>query len=152
MNTRALSFLSSVAGDALTKHLPRILPALIFAVAEKIGTPEEQQEVQHCQSVVLSVVDDAGVRTVIEELLSATSNNEASYRCAAVLTLQAYCEQTKADYSDHVPSLFRGLIHLFISNDERVLHASWDCLNAVTKVCRNKITINSFVRCMVSLQ
>ena len=81
---------------------------------------------------------------MIDELLAATNNSEAAYRCAAVLTLQAYCEQTKADYSDHVPSLFRGLIHLFIDTDERVLHASWDCLNAVTKVSPENNTIVLF--------
>jgi hypothetical protein len=104
------------------------------AVADKIGTPDEQEEVQHCQSVVLSVMDDTGMRIITEELLQATNNQKASYRCAAVLALQAYCEQSKTDYSEHVPALFRGLIHLFTDTDERVLHASWDCLNAVTKV------------------
>ena len=43
VNTRALSFLSAVAGEALTKHLNKILPALISSLANKIGTPDEQQ-------------------------------------------------------------------------------------------------------------
>ena len=43
VNTRALSFLSSVAGEALTKHLSRILPALMSSLKDKMGTEEEQQ-------------------------------------------------------------------------------------------------------------
>ena len=43
VNTRALSFLSTVAGDALTKHLSKILPALQTSLSSKSGTPEEAQ-------------------------------------------------------------------------------------------------------------
>lgn len=42
MNTRVLAFLSSVAGDALTRHLSVILPAMMSALKEKLGTSEEQ--------------------------------------------------------------------------------------------------------------
>ena len=43
VNTRALAFLSSVAGEALTKHLGRILPALMSSLSEKMGTPDERE-------------------------------------------------------------------------------------------------------------
>lgn len=42
-NTKALSILASVAGDALNKYLPRILLALQAALATSKGTPEEAQ-------------------------------------------------------------------------------------------------------------
>lgn len=42
VNTRVLAFLSSVAGDALTRHLGVILPAVMVALKEKLGTPDEQ--------------------------------------------------------------------------------------------------------------
>lgn len=43
VNTHALSFLSAVAGDALTKHLSKILPALMSALSEKMGTEQEAE-------------------------------------------------------------------------------------------------------------
>lgn len=92
------------------------------------------QELSYCQTVVLSVTDDVGVRTIMDDLLSSCHNPEPSIRCAAVTILKAFCEQTKVDYTDYVPQLFRGLIHLLTDSDEKVLHASWDCLNAITKV------------------
>ncbi|KAJ8312745.1 hypothetical protein KUTeg_010118 [Tegillarca granosa] len=133
VNTRALSFLSSVAGDALTRHLTKILPALMSSLSEKSGSPEEEQELDYCRSVVLSVTDPEGVRTIMEELLSAANTSSADLCSSAVTILHAFCEGTSADYSDYLPQLFRGLIGLFVRTDEKVLHASWNCLNAITK-------------------
>lgn len=42
-NTKALSILASVAGEALNKYLPRILPALQSALASARGTSNEIQ-------------------------------------------------------------------------------------------------------------
>lgn len=42
-NTKALSILASVAGEALNKYLPRILPALQITLASARGTPNEMQ-------------------------------------------------------------------------------------------------------------
>jgi hypothetical protein len=43
VNTRGLAFLSAVAGDALTRHLGVILPALYSSLKDKLGTEEGQQ-------------------------------------------------------------------------------------------------------------
>ena len=94
------------------------------------------QELENCRNVVLSVVDDMGVRTIMQELLSSANTSSASQCWAAVSMLHAFCDKTEADYSDYLPQLFRGLIGLFVKTHEKVLHASWDCLNAITKVPR----------------
>ncbi|KAL3857310.1 hypothetical protein ACJMK2_011991 [Sinanodonta woodiana] len=133
VNTRALSFLSSVAGDVLTKHLSKILPALLMSLSEKAGSPEEAQELEYCKTVVLSVDDDFGVRTIMEELLTASNTPTPDLCRAAVSILQSFCENTKADYADYLPQIFRGLIALFTRSEPEVLDASWECLSAVTK-------------------
>lgn len=43
VNTRVLAFLSAVTGDALTRHLGAILPALLSSLKEKLGTDEGPQ-------------------------------------------------------------------------------------------------------------
>lgn len=43
VNTSVLAFLSAVAGDALTRHLGVILPALLSSLKEKLGTEDEAQ-------------------------------------------------------------------------------------------------------------
>lgn len=47
-NTKALAILASVAGEALNKQLPKILPALQTAIATSRGTPEEAQVLIDC--------------------------------------------------------------------------------------------------------
>ena len=48
--------------------------------------------------------------------------------------LHTFCQETKADYSQFIPVLFRGIIHLMNDSDELVVDMSWNALNAVTKV------------------
>jgi hypothetical protein len=49
VNTKALSILGSVAGEALNRHLARILPALLTSLADSHGQANEAQELQYCQ-------------------------------------------------------------------------------------------------------
>ncbi|XP_006818140.1 LOW QUALITY PROTEIN: stalled ribosome sensor GCN1-like [Saccoglossus kowalevskii] len=133
VNIRALAVLSEVAGAALTKHLSRILPALLGALNESAGSDKESENLIHCQTLVLSVTDELGVRTIVDELLVATKHDSVGTRKAAVTILNAYCTQSKADLTLFVPSLFTGLIRLFNDEDQQVLEFSWSALNAVVK-------------------
>ncbi|OXB71660.1 UNVERIFIED_CONTAM: hypothetical protein H355_015599, partial [Colinus virginianus] len=151
VNTRVLAFLSSVAGDALTRHLSVILPAMMSALKEKLGTSEEQLasstaqlsavmgclktvwEMANCQSVILSVEDDVGQRIITEDLLEATRSPDLGMRQAAAIILNIYCSKTKADYTGHLKNLVSGLIRLFNDTNPVVLNESWDALNSITK-------------------
>ncbi|KAK4875808.1 hypothetical protein RN001_012230 [Aquatica leii] len=137
-NTRALSILASVAGEALNKYLPRILPALQTALASSKGTPDEAQQLEYCQAVVLSVMDEAGIRTIIDTLLENTRTENIGQRRAAATLLCAFCANSRAQYTNHVPQLFRGLIHLGTDSDKDVLQMSWEALGAVTKTLEPK--------------
>ncbi|XP_039627562.1 eIF-2-alpha kinase activator GCN1 isoform X1 [Polypterus senegalus] len=133
VNTRVLAFLSAVAGEALTRHLSVILPALMSALKEKLNTEEGAQELASCQAVILSVEDEVGQRIIIDDLLEASRSPDLGMRKAAITILNGYFSRTKADYSMHIKSLVSGFIHLFNDTDEMVLNESWDALNAVTK-------------------
>lgn len=58
VNMRALASLAPVAGEALHRHLSRILPAILQALAAAHGTPGEAEAQEFGQTVVLSVSDD----------------------------------------------------------------------------------------------
>nr|XP_040228816.2 eIF-2-alpha kinase activator GCN1 [Anopheles coluzzii] len=133
VNTKALSILASVAGEALTKYLPKILPALLAALAGAQGTPEEVQELEYCQAVILSVSDEVGIRTIMDTVMESTKSETPETRRAAATLLCAFCTHSPGDYSQYVPQLLRGLLWLLADSDRDVLQPSWDALNAVTK-------------------
>ncbi len=78
--------------------------------------------------------DEVGVRTIMEDLLTASHNADPKICTAAVTILHAFCKQTELDFTEYVPQLLRGLIHLFTRTDDAILLAAWNCLDAVTKV------------------
>lgn len=88
---------------------------------------------------MLSVTDEVGMRTVVDTLLESTRNENADQRRAAATLLCAFCANSKAQYTNHVPQLLRGLIHLCTDSDRDVLHMSWEALNATTKVGVTKV-------------
>ncbi|XP_076452806.1 stalled ribosome sensor GCN1-like [Babylonia areolata] len=141
VNTKALSLLTSVAGDALTRHLGKILPALLASLSAKRGTPDEDQELEYCKKVVLSVTDEVGVRTIMEELLGSISTastgggGEDAVHCWSVVTLlQALCSNSAVGgMGEYLPQLFRGLLQLFVRTDPPLLLAAWNCLDSITK-------------------
>lgn len=133
VNTKALSMLACVAGEALTKYLPKILPALLAALTAAQNTTQQAEELEYCQAVVLSVTDEAGVRTIMDQLMENTRSDQVELRKSATTLLCAFCANTRADYSQYVPQLLRGLIHLFTDTDGEVLMMSWEALSAVTK-------------------
>jgi len=60
-------------------------------------------------------------------------SDKVEVRRSAATLLCAFCSQTRADYSQYVPQLLRGLIHLFADQNKEVLQMSWEALSAVTK-------------------
>ncbi|KAG9269979.1 eIF-2-alpha kinase activator GCN1 [Astyanax mexicanus] len=133
VNTRVLAFLSSVTGDALTRHLGVILPALLSSLKDKLGTEEGPQELSSCQTVILSVEDEVGQRIIIEDLLEATRGPDAGLREASVTILNAYFSRTRLDYSAHTRTLLSGLMRLLNDSNPEVLSQSWDTINSITK-------------------
>ncbi|KAM8866194.1 stalled ribosome sensor GCN1 isoform 2-T2 [Synchiropus picturatus] len=133
VNTRVLAFLSAVTGDALTRHLGVILPALLSSLTGKLGTEEEAQELVNCQTVILSVEDEVGQRIIIDDLLEATRGTDSGLRQAAVTILNSYFARTRLDYSAHTRNLLSGLIRLLNDSNTEVLNQSWDTINSITK-------------------
>ncbi|GBP56848.1 eIF-2-alpha kinase activator GCN1 [Eumeta japonica] len=132
-NTRALSALAAAAGDALVKHLHRILPALLAALEASRDTPNEARELEYCRGALLPVTDEAGVRNIVDALLEAARSTSPPRKRAAAALLCAFVSHTRADLTPYVPQLLRGLILLFAEEEREVLQMAWEALQALTK-------------------
>ncbi|XP_011194571.1 eIF-2-alpha kinase activator GCN1 [Zeugodacus cucurbitae] len=133
VNTKALSILVSVAGDALTKYLPKILDALLQALSDAQGTAYEYQELDYCQAVILSVTDEIGVRTIVDTLMMSAKSDSINIRKSASSLLCVFCTHSPADYSQYVPQLLRCLLRLMADSNREILQNSWDALSSVVK-------------------
>lgn len=138
VNIRALSFLSCVAGDSLSKHLLKILPALLNVLSSSLGTEEEKQNSTYCKKILLSITDEQGSRTIIEYLFNTAKLEDKSKSLSSVIMLNMYCCNTNADLTIYTSILIRGLIHLLISEDERIISNTWEAFTAITKMLNSK--------------
>ncbi|CAH2086956.1 unnamed protein product [Euphydryas editha] len=142
VDTRALSALAAAAGSALTRHLPRVLPALLAALVAARGTPAEARELDYCRDALLPVLDDAGVRCIIDTLMESVRAGAGAVagagaderRRAAAALLCAFVTHTRADLIPHVPALLRGLLLLFAERERDVLLMAWEALSALTRM------------------
>lgn len=133
VNTKALSILVSVAGESLTKYLPKILHASLQALSDAQGNSNELEELEYCQTVVLSVGDEIGIRIIMDTLMSSAKSNELCTRKSSASLLSAFCIHTPGDYTQYVPQLLRCLLRLLAETDKDILQRSWEALNAVVK-------------------
>ncbi|XP_068630147.1 stalled ribosome sensor GCN1 [Battus philenor] len=140
-DTRALSALAAAAGSSLSRYLPRVLPALLNALLAARHTPHEARELDQCRDALLPVVDDVGVRCIIDTLLEAVragagagaAPGSAERRRAAAALLCAFVSHSRAELAPHVPQLLRGLLLLFADTERDVLQMAWEALSALTR-------------------
>ncbi|XP_030245992.1 eIF-2-alpha kinase activator GCN1, partial [Drosophila navojoa] len=133
VNTKALSILVSVAGDALTKYLPKILSALLETLSESYGSVNEIQELEYCQTVILSVADEVGVRTIMDTLMMSAKSENVCTRKSSASLLAAFCIHSPGDYSQYIPQLLRCLLRLMADEDKVIIQNAWEALSAVIK-------------------
>lgn len=133
-NTRAMAILASVANDAMSKHLGKILPCLLEVLMDNAGLPQEAQELENCNGIILTVTDDMAVRTLVDDLLENSKSENFKLKRAAVTLLSVFCVHSKADLSAYVAQLLRGLIMLMTETDDAILHLVADAVSAIVKV------------------
>lgn len=132
VNTKALALLAPVAADALTKHLPKILPAMFQTLSKKLDTKEERKEAANCNMVVLSAYHIQRTQVIVEQLLQSIKNTDMSIKRAAVLVLNVFCNQARLTKL-HTSQLLRGLVQLYTEDNQQILEKSWDAINSLTQ-------------------
>lgn len=143
VNTKALALIAPVAAEAMTKHLNKVLPAIIITLSKRLDTRDEKQESKNCQAIVLSIVDEQGSITVVEQLLQTSRHSNVLMRRASLVLLNAFCHQSKSLLQNHVSQLLRGLILLYTDSNQVVLQLAFDSLTCLIKSLDLKETVES---------
>ncbi len=118
----------SISGDALHKHLDRIIPALITAVAKAPNSAHS------AEGVVLSVQGEPGPSYLLEQLLKGARDTKLDRREAAMSLVHVFCEKSPADLSDHVSQLIIFTTEALNDPSDRVCVEAWYALEAIVKV------------------
>jgi hypothetical protein len=137
VNINALCKLCSCASvEVLSRHLSKILITLINSLAtvdiQQVSEAKNQNWINECEVLLLSINDPEGIRTIVNELMThATGEEKIGTKSSALDMLFWFCSKTNADYSYHVDELIRGLMNLLNDKNEAILTRAWTCLNAI---------------------
>ena len=134
VNPRALSLLSSVSGEAMGRHLLKLLPALLGVLRDAANEETRKAQLDLCQMALQCIQDESSVQTLVDYLLGVCKQSKKpDDRYSAALLLQSYCTNAKVPMSPFMPQLLRGLISFFVCDELRLLNACWDILQALVK-------------------
>jgi len=129
-NARSLGSLISVAGEALTRKLNIIIPALMNGLEQE---DDAQDEIKETLKIALSSVDDEdGIMALVELLLETIRDTHVNKCKSGCYCLEVFCSETHADISMYIPDLINVLVNLLNHRDDEVVEVSWKTLNAVT--------------------
>jgi len=143
-NARALGSLISVAGEALTRKLNVIIPALMNGLEQEDDAQEDIRET--LKIALLSVDDEDGVMALIELLLETIRDTHLTKCKSGCYCLEVFCSETHADISMYIPDLLNVLINLLNHQDDEIVKVSWKTLDAVTKEIK-KDDLDDYVTC-----
>ena len=118
------------SGEALHKHLDRIIPALISSMGD---SPDSAHS---AEGVVLSVQGEPGPSYLIEQLVIAAKDTRLERRAAAMTLLHVLCNKSSADLTEHVPQLIIFTTEALNDPSEEVCERAWLALEATVKVSR----------------
>ncbi|OUM57069.1 hypothetical protein PIROE2DRAFT_49018, partial [Piromyces sp. E2] len=144
-NARCLGSLISVAGEALTRKLNVIIPALMNGLEQE---DDAQDEIKETLKVALSSVDDEdGIMALVELLLETIRDSHVTKCKSGCYCLEVFCSETHADLSMYIPDLLNVLINLLNHRDDEVVEVSWKTLAAVTNEIK-KDSLDDYVNCL----
>eukprot|EP00833_Pecoramyces_ruminatium_P000601 jgi/Orpsp1_1/1174633/evm.model.c7180000050816.1 len=143
-NAQALGSLISVAGQALTRKLNEIIPALMNGLEQE----DAQDDIRETLKIALSSVDDEDGVMALMELLLETIRDTHLIKCkSGCYCLDVFCTENNTDISMYIPDLLDVLINLLNHNDDEIVKASWKTLDSVTKKIK-KDDRGNYVTCL----
>ena len=101
------------------------------------------KQLTYCRTVIVSITDEQGSRTVVSTLLDSIQTDDREMRRAATTLLVTYCVHSKpANISNFRSQLWRCLIYMLSADDDFIVNQCIEALNAITKNMDSKEQID----------
>ncbi|CAF0894416.1 unnamed protein product [Rotaria sordida] len=133
VDIKALASLTLVAGDALVRHLSRIIQAVITHIAEEKDPQAKQQHMYYAEQLLAAINDPEGIQVVIRESQEFSRSSKVNIRLVTINLLLSFCKQSKSSYQEYIDDLIRIGISLFNDDNEQILNTAWDCVDVIIK-------------------
>ncbi|CAF2053347.1 unnamed protein product [Rotaria magnacalcarata] len=133
VDIKALASLTLVAGDALARHLSRIIQAVITHIADEKDPQAKQQHLFYAEQLLAAINDPDGVQLVIRESQDFSRSQKVNIRLVTITLLSSFCKKAKGTYQDSIDDLIRICINLLNDDNEQVLNTAWDCIDTIIK-------------------
>ena len=126
------SMLGVFVGEALNRHLNRIIPAVIQSLGN--APTADEGAWQSAEDVVLNVQKEPGPAFLIEELVKCSHATKPEVRAVSMHLLYTLCGRSSVDLSEHLPQLIIFTTETLNDPSDEVCEKAWLGLDAVIKV------------------
>ncbi|CEF63781.1 Translational activator GCN1 [Strongyloides ratti] len=136
VNVVALCKISAAAGDSLGKNLPKILEALL----DNCENTDNEEQIDNCLPVLLSVDDYDGIAQIISTLLNrATSKNHIP----SAMLLARYISEGDCEFEEFVNEILPGTLSLYNSPIPEIVESAIRTLIALTSNMEQSVQFNT---------
>ncbi|CAB3402031.1 unnamed protein product [Caenorhabditis bovis] len=115
VNVHALCSLSSVAGDSLSRQLPKVLDALLAAC---VTNSADDPMIDSCEKVVTAVTDEDGVPVLVDYLIKRAS---VDANVPAAVLLSTFITKSGVNISHLAEDVLPGMLQLYTSSEPQIV-------------------------------
>uniref|UniRef100_A0A0N4ZKM4 Translational activator GCN1 n=1 Tax=Parastrongyloides trichosuri TaxID=131310 RepID=A0A0N4ZKM4_PARTI len=145
VNVIALCRISAAAGDSLGKNLSKILEALL----DNCENNDNEEQIDNCLPVLLSVDDYEGISQVISTLLSRATKKE---NIPSAILLSRFLSEAEVDFNEFVSEILPGTLGLYNSKVPEIVESAIKSLIALTNNMDQSIQFNTIPLLQTQIQ
>uniref|UniRef100_A0A0K0E1I8 Glutamyl-tRNA(Gln) amidotransferase subunit B, mitochondrial n=1 Tax=Strongyloides stercoralis TaxID=6248 RepID=A0A0K0E1I8_STRER len=136
VNVVALCKISAAAGDSLGKNLPKILEALL----DNCENTDNEEQIDNCLPVLLSVDDYEGIAQIISTLLTRATSKQ---HIPSAMLLARFILDAECDFDEFISEILPGTLSLYNSPIPEIVESAIKTLIALTTNMEQSVQFNT---------
>uniref|UniRef100_A0A0N5CD70 Translational activator GCN1 n=1 Tax=Strongyloides papillosus TaxID=174720 RepID=A0A0N5CD70_STREA len=136
VNVVALCKISAAAGDSLGKNLPRILEALL----DNCENTDNEEQIDNCLPVLLSVDDYEGISQIISTLITRASKKD---HIPSAMLFSRFVSESDCDFDEFINQILPGTLSLYNSKIPEIVDSAIKALISLTSNMEQSVQFNT---------